>query len=122
MARKKISAVARQCKQKNYQMALSNPCFELWILLHIKDISLLSKSEKDDLLINKKISAKRTLVENEIIKILGSYNKSNIDASKIIQHTSLAIRRAKDLDKYPKHRWPNYLATRIYHIVEKIIT
>ena len=29
--------VVRQCRQKGIQVALSNPCFELWLLLHFAD-------------------------------------------------------------------------------------
>ncbi|MBN2039187.1 MAG: RloB domain-containing protein [Spirochaetes bacterium] len=118
---KTLPNIARQCKQKNYNMALSNPCFELWILLHLKDVYSLSKSEKERLLLNRKVSATRTTIEKEIISILGSYNKSNIDISKIIQHTNVAIDRAIELDRFPSHRWPNYLATRVYKFVKTLI-
>ena len=34
-----LAAVAQQCEQKGYGLAISNPCFELWLLLHCKDVS-----------------------------------------------------------------------------------
>ena len=36
---KMLSSVARFCKQnENYRFCVSNPCFELWLLLHMEDI------------------------------------------------------------------------------------
>ena len=40
-----ISEIAQQCLQKGYFLGLSNPCFELWLLLHLEDISSYSKTE-----------------------------------------------------------------------------
>ena len=30
--------VLQHCKQKGYQVAISNPCFELWLLLHFENV------------------------------------------------------------------------------------
>ena len=35
---REMAAVARACQQKNYHLAVSNPCFELWLLLHFDDL------------------------------------------------------------------------------------
>ena len=31
---KNISEICRQARQKQYQLAISNPCFEVWLYLH----------------------------------------------------------------------------------------
>ena len=41
-----ISEVAQFCHAKQYILALSNPCFELWLLIHHYDVMLLSEDEK----------------------------------------------------------------------------
>jgi hypothetical protein len=33
-----VSEVAQECIQKKYHLAISNPCFELWLLLHHSDL------------------------------------------------------------------------------------
>ena len=45
-----IKAVAQICHQKKgYYLAVSNPAFELWLLLHLIDCSQLTPQEKADL-------------------------------------------------------------------------
>ena len=52
---KSIRAVAQRCAQdSSYHLALSNPCFELWLILHIIDASLESDEEKVKMLKNRK--------------------------------------------------------------------
>ena len=51
-----LSRVAQACKQHALmKFCLSNPCFELWLLLHLQDVSLFSKKEKADLQANKNL-------------------------------------------------------------------
>ena len=33
-----LRVVLQHCKQKGYRVAISNPCFELWLLLHIEEV------------------------------------------------------------------------------------
>jgi hypothetical protein len=35
---KTLSDVCRQARQKNYDLAISNPCFECWLYLHFDDL------------------------------------------------------------------------------------
>ena len=67
-------------KLKNMYVAVSNPCFELWLLLHIKDVSEYSTNELNDIFENKKVSKNRNYIEKKIIDILGTYNKSRLKA------------------------------------------
>jgi hypothetical protein len=34
-----LTQVLRHCKQKNYLVAISKPCFDLWLLLHFEDVA-----------------------------------------------------------------------------------
>ncbi len=52
---KTIKLIAQKCHQnKGYFLALSNPAFELWLLLHFIDCSTLCDTEKKLLFDNKK--------------------------------------------------------------------
>jgi hypothetical protein len=33
-----LTRVLQHCKQKNYLVAISNPCFDLWLLLHFENV------------------------------------------------------------------------------------
>lgn len=118
-----ISEVAQQCMQKDYGLALSNPCFELWLLLHGRDVAAFyTEEEKQALFENKKVSSKRTLLKKEVSAVMAGYNPSKIVIEDFIPLLESAIQRAKSLDTNPNHRWPISLGTRVYLLVEKILT
>ena len=109
-----LSDVASHCRKKSFYLAISNPCFEVWLLLHIKDPAEYSSEELD------KFSHKAAL-ETELRSILGSYNSSNIDSTKFLPHVPEAIKRARPLDKSPDSWWPDAISTRVYLLAEKIL-
>lgn len=117
----KIARVAALCQQKNYQLAVSNPCFELWLLLHLKALDGYTPQELEDLQNNQKIDSNRTPLESELLDILGEYNKSNIKVEHFLPHVEEAIGRAQALDLHPEHRWPNSLGSRVYLVARKIL-
>jgi hypothetical protein len=116
----KLSEVARLCAQKNYELAVSNPCFELWLLLHLKPLDDYTDVELVDMLENRRVNSKRTWLERELVNVLGSYNKSAIDPTRFLPLVDVAIARARELDVSPEHRWPNTLGTRVYLLAESI--
>lgn len=121
--KKHLSDVGSLCSQKNYGYAVSNPCFELWILLHLKSLDEYQVKILQEFRENKRPNSKhpRTRLELELVNLLGSYNKGNPDTSKFLKNVEVAIERAKALDKHPEHRWTNDLGTRVYLIAEKIV-
>lgn len=112
---KNLAQVATKCVQKKINLAVSNPCFELWLLLHIADIATYRNEEKQSL------NQSCQNLEKELRKVLGSYNKEIPDTSRFLPTVGLAIQRAKALDLNPKERWPQSLGTRVYILVEKLI-
>src|SRR4030042_599106 len=115
-----LSLVASECKKKCYLLAVSNPCFEFWLLLHVKSLDDYSNSEKAAIAKNTHVSSKKTFLEKELTKVLGSYNKGNPDTSKFLPVVDVAISRAKVLDTKPTDRWPNGLGTRVYRLAISI--
>ncbi|MFP4018896.1 MAG: RloB family protein [Bacteroidota bacterium] len=120
---KTISEVARQCHQKKgFNLGLSNPAFEIWLLIHVKDIDEYTENEKQKFYENKKLSKSKTALKKELSKLLpNGFNESNYDPGFLIKNISIAIERARKMDKKPQSRWPDYLGTRIYRLAEKII-
>jgi hypothetical protein len=116
-----ISQVARQCYQKDYFMALSNPAFEVWLLLHVKDITKYAQDEIEELFQNKRINRSRTRLEQELISICGSYNKNNPNLDHYFPYIRQAVRRGEDLMENPSESWPNYLGTHVFKLVKRII-
>ncbi len=115
-----LSEIAALCLQKAYSLAVSNPCFELWLLLHLHTLDDFSLGTLDEFRINRTIG-NRTRLEIELVDLLGSFNKSNLDTSPFLPRVRIAIENARRCDLHPEHRWPNDLGTRVYLLAEKII-
>jgi hypothetical protein len=43
---KQLSEVTSECVSKHFRLAVSNPCFELWLILHYEDSDSISKTAK----------------------------------------------------------------------------
>ncbi len=115
----KLSRIAQECDQKGNLLAISNPAIELWFLLHLVDVR---EDIRNELLENKKIAKKRTRLEREILNVVGTYNKSNLNTVHFLPYVPVAIQRAKRLDTQPNDRWPQQLGTYVYRLVESIIS
>ena len=103
-----LTEVIRECKQKDIRVAISNPCFDLWLLLHFTDFpseSHLSCAE----------------VGQRIRDTVGSYNKTKIYNLPITNEAvSLAIERAKtNFDA--SHAIPTQLQTGVFKVLADIV-
>lgn len=118
-----ISEVARYCHQdNNMNFCLSNPCFELWLLLHIEDVCGYSNAQMEQLQANRKSSQKgNTWLKQRMRDLMGSYQESNYDAESLLEHVEDAIERAIKLDKNPEDRWPQQVGTRVYKLAKSIM-
>jgi len=105
----------------NFFLALSNPCFELWILLHLKDLNDFNQQELIDIHTNAKISSKKTYLKNLLSTILADgYNESKPRPERFMPNIDIAIERAKKLDGLNED-FPKSLGSHVYKLVEKII-
>lgn len=82
-------AMLALCKETGFHLCITNPCFELWLLMHYSD---LSEYNHQLLLENRKIGS-RTQVERYLMdKLGGRYNKSRIQFSRFFRgrvHTAI---------------------------------
>lgn len=115
----KLDEVARLCVQRKFGMAVSNPCFEFWLLLHVADVDTYDDADKQKFLENKRVGQK-TQLEQELAKLVGGYGKANPDFSKFVAKVEVAISRARNLDTSPNTRWPNGLGSRVYKVAQLI--
>lgn len=107
-------------KEENFYLAMSNPCFEIWLILHLKDITEYTEAEQKLIFENAKVSNSK----NHIDVILGilqgrGYNKRP-NPKTYIPLTSIAIERAKALD-YLGEDYPKSLGSHLYKLIEKLI-
>lgn len=81
--------VLRICQEKGFGFYVSNPCFEFWLLLHFEEVFEL---DKDKLLENPQVTAKRRYTEYELRKLLPGYSKNNYKTEKLMKQVKDAIR------------------------------
>jgi hypothetical protein len=105
----RLAQVAAEANQKGFNLAVSTPCFELWLYLHHSDLP------------DQRSRMSRQEVERELRTLLGGYNPSNLQVDRFEPYVDEAIRRAKALDTQPEQRWPIQLGTRVYQLVQAII-
>jgi len=84
--------VLNKCKEMKFQFCVTNPCFEFWLLLHFDEVFEL---DKEKLLKNQKITAKRRYAENELRRIFPRYDKSSYQAEVLIRDIDKAIENEK---------------------------
>lgn len=94
---------------QKWLVALSNPCFEVWLILHISNdltnVTGAGQTAKDKL---------RTLV--------GSNNEPNmLEKCMNLEAIRTAITRARELDTDPNSPIPELPGTHVYRLVERLV-
>ena len=108
------------CEEKGYHYAISNPFFEVWLLLHHADPTDEDKSfavsddhpyEKTGHF-RKRLSELGVPLKDQKKIVLSDYNEEKVKA---------AIRRAETLHADPADLCPHYFATTVYLLLKEII-
>jgi RloB-like protein len=103
----------RLARQAGFEIALSNPCFELWLLLHHADVPVGT------------VFPVCSEVEKRLRAALGEYNKTSVKAGHFpVARVPDAIRRARALESSPDDpvgHWPEQAGTRVYRLLERAL-
>lgn len=107
----KIKEVTDKATKKGYRLAISNPCFEVWLLCHKQPLPETTPPYGCD----------------EIEQLLkdalgGSYNKSRLDFTDFANDIEQAIQNAQAADTHPQDRWPQGVGTHVYKVVQSILS
>ncbi len=100
------------CRQKNYFLAISNPCFELWLILHLTEFHNIKDEIEAAIAKSQKCKQLRGSLQQDL-HLSGNYND-------YIPFINQAIKRAKELDTMPEIDYPSNISTRVYRLVEKL--
>lgn len=103
----KLGEIAGEAKQCQYRLAISNPCFEVWLLCHLQD----PPSDA---------STCRSIEDILKVALGGSYNKANLDLARFAGNIGSAVERARHLDPNPGNLWPQTIGTHVYRVVLSI--
>lgn len=118
-----LKVLAEDFKTKeNFYMALSNPCFELWLLLHLKDIKSYSKEEQMKIFENKKENTSKNHIDIVLGVALenGRGYKKKPNPKIFLPKISTAIARARELAN-EDDAYPTSLGSDVFKLVEKLI-
>lgn len=85
--------VLDKCREMGFQFYVTNPCFEFWLLLHFDEVFQL---DKEKLLNNPKVTAKRRYAENELRRIYPGYSKTGYHAEPFVRDIDKAIENEKE--------------------------
>lgn len=119
VSKDQLNEIIEKCRIEGYNLALSNPTFEFWLLLHLTSIELY---DRELLLSNSKatVKSKKRFLETELSKLLGGYNKNKLHFEKFEKGIKDAVNRAKELS-IDNQAIIDDLGTSVGLLVEKII-
>ena len=103
-----LNKVCKDAREKGFYVALSNPCFELWLYLHLRDNTAF---------------VDRHDCQRRLATVLAKYSpekKGDYDAELLKEHIARAIARAAALDIHPHTPWPTHQCTRVYKLVQSL--
>lgn len=102
---RELNHVFQACNSFGYKMALSNPMFEYWLLLHFE--------------IGNGVNAAN--VTARLKKYLPDFTKSHVELLKIKPGITDAIKRAEQKDRPPCDKWPITTGTTVYRLVKELL-
>jgi hypothetical protein len=110
-----LSQVIQAARQKGYFVAVSNPCFELWLLLHFTD-------DVSEIRVQEEPRASCGRCVERLRQICGSYDKSKLQVERFTRElVAAAIDRARALDVTPQDRWPQFAGTHVYRLADELL-
>ncbi len=99
-----LNQVFNSCKAKGFKMAMSNPMFEYWLLLHFEDGNGINAGN----------------VKSRLKAHLPNFTKSHVEVHKIKPGIDDAIIRAERKDNPPCAKWPSATNTTVYRLVKEL--
>ena len=104
---KMLSAVASECRRKEFSLLISNPMFEVWLAFHFDD----DLPEK---------LTKRSLASH-LRKVMGRFSKSDYPTHNLSIQAKVACEKARARDKDLNSLWPISPGSRAYRLLEEIL-
>ncbi len=99
-----LHQVFNRCAEKGFCMAMSNPMFEYWLLLHFEE--------------GKGVNAGN--VTSRLRVHLPDFTKSHVEVNKIRPGIAKAIERAERKDRPPCKKWPKATGSTVYRLVKEL--
>ena len=104
-----LRQVCADAQKAGFRVALSNPWFEVWLYLHMRDVRAFSG---------------RHDCQNKLAGVLAGYQpdkKGGYDEEALRKGVHDAVRRAEHLDTTPDEPVPTEYATRVYLLMRELL-
>lgn len=98
---------AWSCEKDSYGLAVSNPMFEFWLLLHFED--------------GRGISSPQACMKR-LRRYLPHYKKGCLEIQKMADGVQEAIERGRQRDNPPCADWPRSYGTTVHRLVARLRT
>lgn len=110
-----LNSIFSEADRRKYLFADSNPCFELWLIMHYKALHEMPGLEGSAAVggCEKVIEALRKHVER-------NYDKTKYDVAEYVNSVEVAIKNAENTDKDEAATWMNSIGTRVYRLANSI--
>ena len=104
---KMLAEVATGARQREHQLAVSNPCFELWLLLHVSDAGEAASCDE---------------YGDRFRAVVGGWSKTGpmpaaLDAAAVRE----GVTRAEALDDGAQGGWPQAIGTHVHRLVKRLL-
>lgn len=111
-----LANVAKLCRDKSIDFLVSNPCFEIWIVLHFMSLDDVSEYLGQDT----SGKSKQDLLKKKAKELSPGYGSSEaIQLSELISRLENAVTRCMEVDDKAS-RWPNNHTSRMYVLMERL--
>lgn len=116
-----LEKLVEDCKaEKNFFVAMSNPCFEIWLILHRAELADFTEEEKDAIRKNDRISNTKHFVDTVLENLIGHPYKKRLKGEDFIPYIYDAIRRA-EANHIEEDELPKDLGSDVYKLVKKLV-
>lgn len=123
---REFSQVLQESRSKGYAVAISNPCFEVWLLMHFAEVDdsllleLLGEDPSGVVTDEQRLSLRCDKFEARLRQAAGGYSKSNVARIQLtVQQVLQATERARRLDGTSDV--PVCPGTRVYKLIDTLM-
>ena len=115
------TVVEDRLRENNFHMALSNPCFEIWLILHLARISDFTEDVQQKIFENAPVSYKKNFIDVVLADLIGDgrgYNKRP-NPEVFLPRVYDAIAHAEEIADN-ESAYPKGIGTDVYMLVKRI--
>lgn len=102
-----LTDVFQWCQDSGFHLAVSNPCFELWLLFHFQNGSGVTTARN---------------CKEKLLRELPNFEKGHVEIKKLSPLVPVAIEHAEQKDRPPCSDWPRSVGSTVYRLVKELRT